>query len=161
MNGMAESENRNKKSVVVLGIGNRLMEDDGVGNAIVEELCRRKAFPDLRLVAGETDIDYCLDVLEGADHAILIDASHMGKEPCTVTVLSLKKILEELTFSRLSHHFNLLHALKQQNYKGDGLLLAVEACSIQYHMGLSSHMEAQFDNIVDIVYKCIENYVDL
>lgn len=161
MNRPAALGNSDGKNVIVLGIGNRLMEDDGIGNDIVEELKRRKAFPSLRLLVGETDTDYCLDELEGTDHAILIDAANMGKEPCSVTVLSLKSILEELSFSRSSHHFDLLHALKQQNYKGDGMLLAVEACSIRYHYGLSSQMEAQFHHIVDEIGKHIENYLDL
>ena len=161
MNQAAASGNNTIKNVIVLGIGNRLMEDDGVGNDIVEELKRRKAFPSLRLLAGETDTDYCLDEMEGAKHVILIDAANMGKEPGSVTVLSLKKILEELSFSHSSHHFDLLHVMKQQNYKGDGLLLAVEAYSIQYHLGLSSQMEAQLPRIVDEVSKHIKSYLGL
>lgn len=148
-------------NVIILGIGNRLMEDDGVGNDIVEELKRRRAFPDIRLVAGETDTDYCLDVLEGAEQAIVIDAANRGEVPCSVTVLSLTNILKELSFSPFSHHFDLLHGMKQQNYKGDGIVLAVEACSITYHFGLSSQMEAQFYSIVDKIEKHIENYLDL
>jgi len=160
MKQVAASGDNTIKNVVVLGIGNRLMEDDGVGNDIVEELKRRKAFPRLRLIAGETDTDYCLDELEGADHVILIDAAYMGEEPCSVSVLPLKNILEELSFSRSSHHFDLLHALKLQDYKGDGMLLAVEACSVRYHYGLSSQMEAQFNHIVDEIGKHIENYLE-
>lgn len=149
------------KKGIVLGIGNRLMEDDGIGNEIVVELIRRKAFPGLRLFAGETDIDFCLDVLEGADQVILIDASNAGKEPCSVTALPLKDILQGLSLLCFSHHFDLLHGLKQRNYQGDGMLLAVEACSIQYHFGLSSQMEARFPRIVDEIYKHIENYINL
>lgn len=161
MKQTAASGDNRINNVVVLGIGNRLMEDDGVGNDIVEELKRRKAFPSLRLLAGETDTDYCLDELKEAEHAILIDASNMGGAPCSVTVLSLKNILEELSFSHSSHHFDLLQALKQQNYKGDGMLLAVEACSVRYHYGLTSQMEAQFNHIVDEIGKHIENYLGL
>jgi len=149
------------KNVIVLGIGNRLMGDDGIGNCVVEELIRRNALPGLRLIVGETDTDYCLDELEDADNVILIDASSQGRESCSVTMLSLKDILRELPFSHYPHHFDLLHAMKQQNYKGDGILLTVEACSIQYHFGLSSQMEKQFSGIVDEIYKNIVNYIDL
>lgn len=137
------------------------MEDDGVGNAIVEELIRQKAFPGLRLFAGETDIDFCLDALKGSDQLFLIDASYTGKEPCSVTSFSLKDMIKELPPFCFSHHFDLLHALKQQDYKGDGMLLTVEACSVQYHFGLSSQMEEQFPRIVDEIYKHIENYINL
>lgn len=152
--------NRDMRNVIVLGIGNRLMEDDGIGNDIVEELKRREAFPGLRLVAGETDADYCLDVLEGSDLVVLIDAANRGEEPCSVTALPLKDILIELPFSRFAHHFDLLHGMKQRNYKGDGVLIAIEACSIKYHFGLSSQMKAQFPRIVDDVIQHIENCLD-
>lgn len=161
MNQAAALRNSDRKNIIVLGIGNRLMEDDGIGNDIVEELKRRGAFPYLRLLVGETDTDYCLDELEGADLAILIDAANRGEEPCSVTVLSLKDIFKELSFSHFSHHFDLLHGMKQQNYKSDGILLAIEACSIKYHFGLSSQMEAQFPRIVDDIIRHIENCLDL
>lgn len=137
------------------------MEDDGIGNDIVEELKRRKAFPGLRLRAGETDTDYCLDELEGADHVILIDAAYTGKEPCSVAVLSLNDILRERPCFCFSHSFDLFHGMKQQSYKGDGILLTVEACSIQYHFGLSPRMKEQLPHIVDEIEKQIENYVNL
>lgn len=149
------------KQTVVLGIGNRLMCDDGVGNDIVEELKRREAFPGLRMLAGETDTDYCMKELEGADIAILIDAAYLGNAPCSVAVLPLGRILRELSFSPISHHYDLLHAMKQQNYQGDGILLAVEACSIQYRFGLSPQMEAHFPRIVDEIDKHIENFLSL
>jgi len=149
------------ENVTVMGIGNRLMEDDGVGNDIVEEMKRREAFPGLRLLAGETDTEYCLNELEGADFVILIDAANRGEEPCSVTELSLKDILMELEFPRFPHHFDLLHGMKQQNYKGDGILLAIEASSIRYHFGLSPQMEAQFPRIVDDIVQHIENYLNL
>lgn len=149
------------RQAVVLGIGNRLMGDDGIGNDIVEELKRREAFPGLMVLAGETDTDYCMKELEGADNVILIDAANMGNEPCSVTVLPLRSILGELSFLRFSHHFDLLRAMKQQNYQGDGMLLAVEACSIQYRLGLSTQMKAQFPRIVDEIEKYIENYLSL
>lgn len=149
------------KNVIVLGIGNRLMEDDGIGNEIVDELRRRDAFPGLQLIAGETDTDYCLDVLEGADHVILIDAAKKGEKPCSITALPLKDILRELVIFRSPHHINVLHGMKQQNYKGDGILLAVEACSVRYHFGLSPRMEEEFPRILDEIYKHIENYLNL
>lgn len=43
------------KEIVVLGIGNRLMMDDGIGVRLVEELDQREHVPYIRYVPGETD----------------------------------------------------------------------------------------------------------
>lgn len=149
------------KQAIVLGIGNRLMGDDGIGNCVVEELVRRKAFPDLRLIVGETDTDYCLDILENADNVILIDAANQGAEPCSVTVFSIADILKERSSSFYPHNFDLIHAMKGQPYGREGILIAIEACSITYRLGLSPRMQEQFPRIVDHVYQHIEAYINL
>ncbi len=148
------------KQVVVLGIGNRLMGDDGIGNCVVEELIRRNALPGLRLIVGETDTDYCLDELEDADNVILIDAASQGREPCSVSVFSIADIMKELPSSFCPHNFDLIHALKSQPFGREGILIAIEACSITYRHGLSPGMEEQFPRIVAHVYQRIETYLN-
>lgn len=44
------------KELLVLGIGNILMMDDGIGVYIVEELKNRNTNPCIRYVIGETDV---------------------------------------------------------------------------------------------------------
>jgi len=149
------------KQSVVLGIGNRLMGDDGIGNCVVEELIRRNAFPDLRLIVGETDTDYCIDELKDADNVILIDASNQGREPCSVTVFSIADTIKELSSSLCPHNFSLIHAMKRQTFRREGILIAIEACSITYRLGLSPGMQEQFPRIVDHVYQRIETYLNL
>lgn len=149
------------KNAIVLGIGNRLMGDDAIGNLIVDELKRRNTFPGLRILAGETDTDYCLDALEGADPVILIDASSLGTKPCSVTVFPLGSMITKLPASPFSHHYNLIYAMKQQRYEGEGILIAVEACSVTFRNELSPRMEEEFPRIVDEVSQHIETFLGL
>jgi hydrogenase maturation protease len=49
------------KKVIVVGIGSRLMTDDGVGVLLVEDLAPYFSdSPLIKLIPGETDVDYCL-----------------------------------------------------------------------------------------------------
>lgn len=143
-----------------MGIGNRLMGDDGIGNCVVEELIRRNAFPGLRLIVGETDTDYCLGELEDAGNVILIDAASQEKEPCSVTVFPIADIIKERSSSFYPHNFDLIHAMKMQPFEREGILIAIEACSIAYRFGLSPGMQEQFPGIVDHVCQHIETHLN-
>lgn len=72
---------RGDAKVLVLGLGNPLRGDDGVGPRVVEALNRR-GLPEgtTALDAGTGGLDL-LHVLEGWKRAIVIDAADVGREP--------------------------------------------------------------------------------
>lgn len=79
--------------LVVLGIGNVLLRDDGVGVHLVRELQRREALgdlvlpPDTRLVDGGTLGPGLLPLLAGTRALLLLDAAELGRAPGAVTAL--------------------------------------------------------------------------
>ena len=139
------------KNILVLGIGNQLMMDDGIGVSVVKELESRNTDSEIRYMIGETDVDFCIDEMEKADYVIIVDAAFLGVEPCTVRTFWLKDGLEETSLSLFVHDMNLLHAMKRYNYMGQGVLIAIEACKIKCSIKLSEEMEKNFPTIVDEV----------
>ena len=81
------------ESLVILGIGNVLLRDDGVGVEVVREIERRAGRGDLELPAGTMLIDggtlglNLLPLLAGARAIVLVDAADRGREPGTVEVV--------------------------------------------------------------------------
>lgn len=76
------------KKVIILGVGNILLIDEGIGVRAVEAFERR-----YRLPAGVDVIDAgtagmeMLETLENLDHLIIADCARLGKPPATVSVL--------------------------------------------------------------------------
>ena len=66
---------------LLLGLGNPLRGDDGVGPRLIEELTRR-GLPDgvTALDVGNAGLDL-LNVLEGRERAVVVDAADVGREP--------------------------------------------------------------------------------
>jgi hydrogenase maturation protease len=148
------------KLITVLGIGNQLMEDDGIGNYIVKELRDRAVFPELRLEEGETDTEFCLDVLEETEKIILIDAAHTGNLPGTVSVFQLDKdFFKAVPEAAMAHNYSLLQAMKTYGCERAGLLIGIEAASVNCRIGLSMVMAEKFPSIVDAVAGQIQNYL--
>ena len=70
--------------IVVLGVGNILLSDEGLGVRIVERLPLSYSLPpEVELFAGGTCGMEMLENLEGLDALIMIDALRAGKPPGT------------------------------------------------------------------------------
>lgn len=73
---------------VILGIGNILLSDEGIGVRIVEELERLYEFPaDVEVLDGGTAGAALYDDIADADFLLLIDACNAGKPPGTIIEL--------------------------------------------------------------------------
>jgi hydrogenase maturation protease len=73
------SESRAGK-ILVLGLGNTILKDDGVGIYIVRELQKRLSSPEIDCVEASLAGFNLLDILHGYDKAVIIDAIDLGKE---------------------------------------------------------------------------------
>jgi hydrogenase maturation protease len=137
--------------ILVLGIGNRLMCDDGIGVRVVESLGREVSNDGIKFAAGETDVDYCLDVVSDADTCIIIDAARLDGAPCSVRVQDLEETLEKAGAVRTFHEYDLIHAMKREGLIRKGLLITVEVNSVRFSDELSPMMEERFEKIVQEV----------
>lgn len=147
------------KNTVVLGIGNRLMGDDAIGVRLAESLGQRNSDRNVRYIAGETDVDYCLNELENADLCIIIDASSSAADLCSVGVTDLKEIFARKRPMASFHDFDLIHAMKRESMMKDGLLITVEICSVELSEDLSPPLRERFDEIAEEIEDRIGRYL--
>ena len=73
------------KKTLVLGLGNVIMGDEGVGVHVVRALEKHELPDNVECLDGGTGGFILLEPLQGADHIILIDATDDGNPPGTVT----------------------------------------------------------------------------
>ena len=95
-----------KMKVLILGIGNLLRSDDGVGLHIIEALRKENLGDHVDLLEGLSGLDI-LDAMKGYDRIILVDATKTGGEPGTIHELSLKDIQDKHTNHSFSTHLNM------------------------------------------------------
>lgn len=73
--------------ILVLGIGNPLMQDDGVGIHVIQQLkAMSLPFPQVEFIDGGTLSFSLIGEIESASDLIVIDAAQLHEEPGTVKV---------------------------------------------------------------------------
>lgn len=77
-----------RKRVMIAGIGNMFMKDDGFGSAVVRKLMN-KEFPEGVEVkdVGTGGLKLAYDLMKGYDGLIFVDASPRGEKPGTLYVI--------------------------------------------------------------------------
>ena len=99
-------------SVLVLGLGNPLMADDGFGSAVAEAL-RRAGLPRGAAVVETTDVLQLGRLWRGEAEVWLVDAVATGDHPPgTIHRIAHDELLELAPSTGSAHHIDLVDALR-------------------------------------------------
>ena len=100
------------QSILVLGVGNILLKDEGVGVRVIEQLQAEYSFsPNVRLMDGGTLGIRLLDDITGADHLIVVDAVRNDQPPGTLYRLLAEDLTRCVSFKNSLHQTGLLETL--------------------------------------------------
>ena len=141
---------------LVLGIGNTLLGDEGVGVAVVDQLTREGGLPShVDLLDGGTGSLVLLDPMREAGRMILVDATAVGQPPGTVRRLE-PKFSSEYPASLTAHDIGLRDLLDSFYMLGDEVpQVVLFAVSIEWpqdmRWGLSPAVEAALPTIAAAV----------
>jgi hydrogenase maturation protease len=147
------------EKIIVLGIGNQLMMDDGIGIYLVEELSKLNHTPHVSFLIGESDIDYCMGEIKKATFVIIVDAVYSGNNPGELTVYPLENLHEHQTLDISAHNFHLFQSLYQQRETIKGYLIGVEPFEIKFHIGLSNSLQEKWKTILEDVSATIDRLI--
>ena len=144
--------------LVVIGVGNEVMRDDGVGTCVVRRLEEENLGPEVELVEGAVGgLDLVFD-LEGRDLAIIIDAARMGLEPGTVRLVRREEIEERLLPLASLHDIALHDVLELADLTGirpEIVVVAVEPAEVVPGLGLSPAVEAAVPEMMRLVMELV------
>jgi hydrogenase maturation protease len=134
--------------IVILGVGNLLMSDDGVGIHAIR-LLERNPPPGAQLVDAGTDVLSTLPFLEHAARALIIDAMCAGGKPGELFQIT-EKLLKKTDGSNSAHAVNIIagrHLLSPGANWPEILILGVEPAVLDYGMSLSTPVAAALPHI--------------
>jgi len=147
------------KRIMVLGIGNLLMQDDGIGVHVIRQLEDLDLPAQVELVDGGTHSYDLLDFFSQADICIVVDAMRAGGEPGTVYRVPLEELglapnphihsLHEISFAEA------MHMLQLEGYHPQVLVYGVEPQSVELGLELTPVVAEQVPLLVAMIQKDI------
>jgi hydrogenase maturation protease len=147
------------KRVLVLGIGNLLMGDEGVGVEAVRRLQGASLPPGATLLDGGTGSFQLLSWFGGQDAVVLIDAAADGKPPGTVSLLE-PRFASDFPRSLTAHDIGLRDLIEAASLL-DALprvfLVTVSVAELQsMQIGLSGAVAASLPRVVERVGSLVD-----
>lgn len=148
------------RRIVVLGLGNELRQDDGVGLRLLGELEATRDWPqEVVFVVAGTALMRCIERLRGAFRCLVLDALEPNVEPERVI---LAPVSDVAAAGRASLHAPLipdLLALLEPEERPDCWLLGIEAQATAYGEGLSPTVSAAVPEAVQLARSTLERWV--
>jgi hydrogenase maturation protease len=154
------------KRILVAGIGNAWLKDDGFGGEVVKRLESRE-LPEGAAVFdfGTGGLDLAYEVMRGYDALLLIDVSRQGGEPGTLYVMEVLK--DDVEAGIEDGQMINPHAMDPQTvlrfvktlgaWPGKVVIVACEPAEVEeMGMGLSPAVQSAVDAAVGVVIETIE-----
>lgn len=149
------------KRIRILGVGNPLMGDDGVGIAVVEAL-RREALPKGVEVmdAGTGGLDL-VHLLSEVEAAVVVDAVEMGEEPGVLRWLTPEEVKGgEKPFHFSLHETRLGVVLRWLKWLGQPpptlCLLGIQPAQVAEGIGLTPAVQQAIPKATEAIRKWLE-----
>lgn len=147
--------------VMILGVGNILLTDEGFGVRVVEHLERVYDFPEnVSVVDGGVLGIHLMGTIAAADHLIVVDAVRNGKPPGAFHRLAGEAIPKRILAKNSLHQVDLLEALtlcQALDKVPETVILGVEPADIQtYSVELTPTVGAQVEPMAHRVLEELE-----
>ena len=137
---------------LVLGVGNKLMSDEGVGVHVVERLAEKYKLPqEIQVLDGGTLGLDLLYYLEGVENLLIVDAAETGKEAGTMVRLQDEEVPAFMSIKISPHQIgvpDMLAAAKMKDIYPKRLVLwGIQPDEITLSLDLSPVLASKVDDL--------------
>lgn len=156
------SEIKAMKKLLVLGVGNILMQDEGIGVHAINELWKEKKDwkdADVDFIDGGTFTQDIFYLFEGYENVLVLDIVRANQTPGTIFSLEENQLRKDKKQMLSLHDIDLLDSLGMAEMRGHKPYLRVvgiEPATIDWGTQLTPPLEAALPDYLKIVRKHID-----
>jgi hydrogenase maturation protease len=154
------------QKIVVLGVGNELMSDEGIGIHVIRELQKLNLPPNIEVIEGGTDGFGLLNIITDSDRLIVIDALKGGNTPGTIYQFNIEDAPSSSKLFKTSiHQIGILEVINLSGLIGKTpktTVIGIEPESLSMGMSLSNHVIEKIPRLIHLILaeinKCEEEF---
>ncbi len=141
--------------IVILGVGNLLLSDEGVGVHVANELMKMDLPPEISVVEGGTDGFGLIGFITEADRLILVDAVKGGGAPGSIYHFDIDEIQDSPPgFKTSVHQIGILEVISLLSLTGKKprtTIIGVEPKSLEMSMELSPEVKDKIPRMIELI----------
>lgn len=153
------------KKITILGIGNTLYSDEGVGVQVLpllRELLKNKSEDEVEVIEGATDGIKLLGPVEDTDYLIIIDAINGGKEPGTIITIKndeipnyfgIKMSIHQVGFQEVLFAARIRERLPEQM-----IMFGIQPASLELGIELTSTVKNKLSELACVICDQVEKW---
>jgi hydrogenase maturation protease len=151
-----------ENNTVVLGLGNTLMHDEGIGVVLIRHFQSHSAdFPHVEFIEASTGGLSILHFLAGKTKAVLIDCAQMNTVPGTIKRFEPEDIesIKELTHYSL-HEVDIMKVIEMAKQLGqcpdEVIIFGIEPEKIELAEGISDTLKSRIYDYIAFIAKDLQ-----
>jgi hydrogenase maturation protease len=149
-----DSPQTQRAATVVVGIGNILLRDEGIGVHIVNWMKEQGGYPDVEFIDAGTFGDGLADVMSDRRRLIVVDAGDIEGSPARIARLTMDDLFMQAGGISL-HEYGLAETLFEAKILGglpaEIVIIAIKPADITPGIGLTPQLQAAVPAILAAV----------
>lgn len=145
--------------ILVLGVGNSILKDEGFGIKVVEELeARRDELgipPYVEIMDGATLGLDLLYYIEGREKIVMLDIINAGEEPGTIFRFTPEDIKTQVRTKVSMHQVTLFDVLTMAEMSGrmppEAVIIGIQPGEIEWGLELTPAVAAKIPRVIELV----------
>jgi hydrogenase maturation protease len=149
--------NNRRNKTVVLGLGNPLMRDEGIGTVLIEKFsANTDKFPGIDFIDGGTGGMSILYLIEDRQKVIIIDCAYMNTAPGTIKKFTPEQVesVKKLAHQSL-HEIDISKVIELAGQLGNRppqiIFFGIEPEKVEQGQGLSETLKSKMQTYLDTV----------
>ena len=144
-----------KHPILVLGIGNILLRDVGVGVHVIKQLQERSLPDSVEVIDGGTAGADLLDIVADREKVIVIDAVHTNCKPGTILRFTPDELVPDEQAHISLHQFGIIETLQMAKQLGcapkNVVFLGITPADISAGLELCEQLAKSIPDVIELI----------
>jgi len=147
--------------MVIIGIGNILQKDDGLGVYAATYLYENYTFSEeIEIINGGVEGIHLYNVLEENSHIIILDCLQLNDTPASIYAIPAKEISGYGLNNGGAHEIGILQCMDMMELQGkeipESIVIGIIPSSVTFAFGLSQELIDAFEGYISVVLQYLK-----
>ena len=142
--------------MVIVGIGNVLQKDDGLGVYASSYLNENYTFSkEVEIINGGVEGIHLFNILEKSNHIIILDCLQLDDKPASIYAIPAEQISGYGLNSGGAHEIGIIQCMDMMELQGKkvpkAMVIGIVPAEVTFAFGLSQELIEAFDDFISVV----------